>query len=1096
MHAQNTLWGTTINGGQFGFGYIYRTDSIGNNLIIVHSFDNIHDGRAPGPVMQASNGKIYGMTISGGPGVITVSVTPSFTYNTAGGTLFEYDPVIDSFKTLIAFNSTDPQYPPQFYNPSSLKLLEASPGILWAVLTEQINNVGALNRYIMAYNISSNTISLAVTVPSWNTTATTDVQYTGLSGELYKDANGYVYGTTSGYSACAANVSFQVGSIIRMDPSTNAFSYIYPFDCGFINDGYIPQGNMEDEGNGKLYSYTQMGGNSVYYPNMGYGVIYEYDPTTNTFTKKYDFTGGVLGASPMGYILKAPNGKLYGTAYGGTNSSGILYEYDPASNTYTKKQDFIDLHTPATLGPYGILWLVSSANGKIYGTTQYGMFEYNTTTNQTRLAARFIEPTYNTSANAIIEVCRKPAYKFNTVTNYTICAGSFFSYDLHCTNAQTFVWKHNGVADASQVTSILNFNHIAITDAGNWVCEMTNECGTTTSSTITIVVNAAGTGVITSTLTPAGTTSICPTNSITLSGNNSGTWNTGATTSSIITSNPGTYQVINSNACGNTYSNIITIDTIPSPLPQLISFPMGPYSTGPELSAYMCPGDSLLLSGNTNGVWNTGETSYSIYVNDLLPHYVITSNACKTVTSATAQAAYSPVGLPPTITPTGFVQICTGDSLLLQAVGASGDGTPLVYNWYNNGSFVAYTNNFYVKQSGVYYAMTTSICGSITSQTLTLTADSVALDTAIITTSGSTTFCQGSSIVLQSNYNSCVWSTGATTPSITVTQPGTYQVTNSNGCSSVTSASVTTTVIPAPTVSYVELHDSVCLTTVPYSLGTGSPSGGYYTGHAVSSNMFNPSVAGSGIDTVTYNYQDMSTGCVGKATQELYVDYDPAISVAGSATICAGNTTVLYQTLLPLGTWSTGQSDVAISVSQSGIYYVTKTNICGNAVNSNSIQVTVNPLPAIPLITQSGNSLQSTVAASYQWYLNGAIVSGAISQIYTPTQSGNYTVIISDNNGCSSTSNIFTYSITGINTIDKENNAISIYPNPSSCYFTVEFLPTTNQVLILNAVGQIVQKKEVDKQTSLQFSLMENGIYFIQFHSGKQTITRKIIISQ
>ncbi|MEZ5047001.1 MAG: aryl-sulfate sulfotransferase [Chitinophagaceae bacterium] len=93
-----------------------------------------------------------------------------------------------------------------------------------------------------------------------------------------------------------------------------------------------------------------------------------------------------------------------------------------------------------------------------------------------------------------------------------------------------------------------------------------------------------------------------------------------------------------------------------------------------------------------------------------------------------------------------------------------------------------------------------------------------------------------------------------------------------------------------------------------------------------------------------------------------------------------------------------------------------------------------NQAPAIPQINQSGNQLVSTTANTYQWYLNGVLIAGATSQQYTPTQSGIYTVRITDANGCVyryAKGKMFTYIPDATSQIDL-SNLIQITPNPTS----------------------------------------------------------------
>ncbi|MBL7931043.1 MAG: hypothetical protein JNL60_04030 [Bacteroidia bacterium] len=610
FYSQTTLWGTVANDVLYGFGTLYRTDSIGDNNVIVHHFDGVNDGATPGAIMQASNGKIYGMTASGGHSVV-VQTAGTSTYMSQGGTLFEYDPVIDSFKVLLHINATNTIFPTNFHSPSDIKLLEVSNGVLWGVfkVTTLFNAfVLQMNRYVAAYSIAGNTLSSVTTLPNWFTGSNPDPQYDEISGPMHVGSNGLVYGNTTGYSACALTSDLNLGSIFTINPSNNSFARTRPFNCTSADGSRPWGGNMEDV-NGIRYGYTIYGGSSsATWPNPGYGVLYKYDPALNTYSKEYDFLGGNDGGRPFGYLLKANNGKLYGcaaygTPWGGqTYGTGVLYEFNPATSGYSVMLNFNQNWTSG-LGTLGSLWLKSSANGKLYGTSPNGVFEYDPNTGQARAAgARFSNP-YTTQANALIEVCVKPEFK-NRNTSYTLCEGSYFNYDLQSSNTGTFVWKQNGSVVSSQTTAVLNFNAIGLSDAGSWVCEMHNACGTTTSSILNLVVNGNSSTLPASTISIAGSTMICPNSTVTLSGNVGGTWNTGSTASTISISQPGNYQVVNSTTCGSVFSNILHIDTLAKPQAAPISFiPIMSYQ---NLNMNICNGDSIMLTGNTNGVWNTG----------------------------------------------------------------------------------------------------------------------------------------------------------------------------------------------------------------------------------------------------------------------------------------------------------------------------------------------------------------------------------------------------------------------------------------------------------------------------------------------------------
>src|SRR4030095_8221547 len=107
---------------------------------------------------------------------------------------------------------------------------------------------------------------------------------------------------------------------------------------------------------------------------------------------------------------------------------------------------------------------------------------------------------------------------------------------------------------------------------------------------------------------------------------------------------------------------------------------------------------------------------------------------------------------------------------------------------------------------------------------------------------------------------------------------------------------------------------------------------------------------------------------------------------------------------------------------------------------------------------------------AYQWQLNAVDIPGATNQSYTVLQSGSYTVVISDSNGCVNSTSLEVI-ISGTEDIN-DASGIFVYPNPSKGIFTLD-IP---QVLlggfteIFNAVGQVVYSNE---ESTLQNELKQ-----------------------
>lgn len=200
------------------------------------------------------------------------------------------------------------------------------------------------------------------------------------------------------------------------------------------------------------------------------------------------------------------------------------------------------------------------------------------------------------------------------------------------------------------------------------------------------------------------------------------------------------------------------------------------------------------------------------------------------VTSATA-----------TITPSGSTTFCQGDSVVLTANSGSS------YLW-NNG---ATTRSITVKATGSFSVKVTFANGSsATSAATTVTVNT--LPTATISASGSTTFCQGDSVILTSSAgNSYLWNNGAITRTITVKNSGSFtvKVTNANNCSATSVATSTTMRSPQNGLSITIRNDTLFapysspvkwyLSGNPNSIGNGlfhlcSSTGNYFvTGHDV-----------------------------------------------------------------------------------------------------------------------------------------------------------------------------------------------------------------------------------------------------------------------
>jgi uncharacterized repeat protein (TIGR03803 family) len=331
----------TSRGGTDGLGTIFKTNSDGTSQSVQKSFKYLVSGARPqGSLTEGQNGKLYGMTSQGGPNDY--------------GVLFEYDLATSAYIKKLDFIGANGAYP-------GASLTKASNNKLYGMAVYGgVNDAGVLFEYDPA--TSTYTKKLDFEKPNVSTLGGSP------TGSLTLAGNGKLYGMTSyggpnGY-----------GVLFEYDPATSTYTNKFSFN---VTTGSYPFGSLNLASNGKMYGMTNQGGAN------SFGVLFEYDPATSTYTKKLDFNNTTNGANPKGNLTQAGNGKLYGmTNAGGTSGTGVLFEYDPATSTYTKKLDFIN----NTTGYYPNGSLAIAANGKLYGTTSSGganngvLFEYDPAT--------------------------------------------------------------------------------------------------------------------------------------------------------------------------------------------------------------------------------------------------------------------------------------------------------------------------------------------------------------------------------------------------------------------------------------------------------------------------------------------------------------------------------------------------------------------------------------------------------------------------------------------------------------------------------------------------------------------------------------------
>ncbi len=273
---------------------------------------------------------------------------------------------------------------------------------------------------------------------------------------------------------------------------------------------------------------------------------------------------------------------------------------------------------------------------------------------------------------------------------------------------------------------------------------------------------------------------------------------------------------------------------------------------------------------------------------------------------------------------------------------------------------------------------------------------------------------------------------GANTRLYTATQTGTYRVAlvNSLGCRD-TSRAIAVTLYPQP-VSGFNVNPSIqCFTgnqfifTNTTTLSAGTMTYLWDFGNGVTSTQQNPSYSYPAIGTYTVKLvATSSTGCKDSTTSTVNVNPSPTSTfqvnnlnqcLTGNNFVFTNSSTISPGALTYQWTFGDGNTTTNTSPSHTyaaaGTYTVKLVASSGQGCKDSTTRtVTVYPTPSGILNTPSTNLLceggvvilTATGGTSYQWFLNGGAIAGAINSTLSANQPGVYTVNVTSSNGCTS----------------------------------------------------------------------------------------------
>ncbi len=481
-------------------------------------------------------------------------------------------------------------------------------------------------------------------------------------------------------------------------------------------------------------------------------------------------------------------------------------------------------------------------------------------------------------------------------------------------------------------------------------------------------------------------TSIClgGTASLTATGGTTFLWNNGMTTATINVSPAVTtsYNVLVTSANGCIDRDTVVVTVLPTPV---VSLP----------DPTICQGSNTTLDAGNAGAtfaWSTTAATQTINVTTA-GNYIVTvtlPSGCAKTDTATVTISTSL-----TVNP-GNPGICPGDTATLNA------GNPGASYVWSTGEL---SQTIQVSTSGTYTVSVTDAnsCTGTGSSTVTINpVPTVSL--------ANPTICIGSSTTLNAGNTGSIfaWSTGDNSQSITVNNGGNYivTVTNGQGCEGTDTATVTVGTGLLVTIANLTICPGDTAT-----LDAGYPGSNYLWSTGDTTQTIDVATNGGFVVTVTDN-----SGCSGVGGGSVSLRVPEQVNAGVDAGTCPGGSVTLTASgNVSSFLWTGGPATAAYTVSPTAATTYTVTGVDANGCSStDDVEVVIYTLPAanagndVNLCRGDDVTLTATGGVDYLWSTGDATASTLVS----PISDAQYSVTVSDANGCTATDVVDVFVVT------------------------------------------------------------------------------------
>lgn len=312
----------------------------------------------------------------------------------------------------------------------------------------------------------------------------------------------------------------------------------------------------------------------------------------------------------------------------------------------------------------------------------------------------------------------------------------------------------------------------------------------------------------------------------------------------------------------------------------------------------------------------------------------------------------------------------------------------------------------------------------------------------------------------------------------------------------------------APTAFYNTTSNTICVGSSVsfFDASSNAPTAWSWTftgGNPPASAVKNPTSI-TYTATGSYPVTLVSTNSVGASapyTTTVYVINTPT-SVSTNTGTCAGqNKNIIVTSNASSIMWQDGQTTFTATFGPTITTVYNYTVFTGACQSTGTATMTVGSAPPTPTFTQLGNTLTSSSATNYQWYLNGSPIPGENSQTLNTSLygAGFYSVWVDNGSGCQASSNVTYITPTNISSISAFTG-IELSPNPANEVLNINFRSIPENDIsynVLNSIGQTVMggkiKSGTAEKTTIDLIGLADGLYTLSLNTVSGSVNYKFI---